>query len=624
MIANGQSVDEIKQQFPGADIVYQNYEQELRLSLKDDQPCGERKTSIDLLMLTDKNVNMLSRYTVYHSSYNELKDLNAYTMVPSGNRYKTEKVTNTKTTGSTDASIFYDDARETSFDFPALTQYAVAHVDYTQFNKDAHLLTGFYIPLIHPVVNASFTVVVPNEISIRYLIKNDSNNLFQFTEQKKKKETIYKWTLKNVRSLDYYSNSPDRRYFEPHIIIHITSFRNKDGDQPFLGSLTDLHKWNYSFIKDLNTSEDPNLKKTVDSLVKDETSEKTKVRKIYQWVQQHIKYVAFEDGLEGFRPRQAGEVNAKRYGDCKDMCSIITQMLRMAGIRAYYTWIGTRDIPYSYTEIPLPLVDNHMISTANIDGNWFFLDGTNPNAKFDMPPAFIQGKQALVCINESEYKILTVPVAEPERSVLIDSTFVSISDDGIKGYETVNYSGYFGQDLYTSLLYKSEKETKEFISRKMSKGSNKYIMGKYSINRINPEESIMNISADFELPGYSKKAGKEYYINLNLVKPLENQVINTEKRKVPIETEFNYSITEYHILKIPEGYSVSYLPKDFTYENSLLKVGISYKVENEKVISCHEIKSKKLMIDTSEFDEWNKPIKAIQPYYKESVVLEKK
>ena len=623
-VSFAQSPEEIKQLFPGIDIACQNYEQELRLFLKDEIPVAERKSSIDMIMLTDKNINMLSRYKVYHSGYSELKELEAYTKVPNGSKFKTVKVTDTKTTSSTDNSIFYDDMKETSFDFPALTQNAIAHVDYTQFNKDAHLLTAFYLPYYLPVVTATYTVIVPNDINIKYVVKNDPNGSFQFTEEKKKRETIYRWVIKNVKPADIYSNAPDMRYFQPHIIVYITSYENKDGKQHFLSSLEDLHNWNYSFLKELNTSPDPALKKIVDSLVEGQPDERSKAQKIYQWVQQHIKYVAFEDGLEGFRPRQAGEVCAKRYGDCKDMSSIITQMLRMAGIKAYYTWIGTRDLPYTYSETPLPIVDNHMISTTFINGNWMFLDGTDPNAKFDMPPAFIQGKEALVNISEHEYKLLTVPISQPEKSMIVDSTFISLVDNGIKGYESVNYNGYFGKEIYTSLLYRDETETKEYVNKKMSKGSNKFILGKYKISKTKPEENLANITADFELPGYSKKVGSEYFINLNLEKIFENRVIDVEKRKVPWEVDYNYSINQYHILDIPKGYTVSYLPKNFSFENDLVKIDMYYKVENEKVIAAQEVKNKKLLINPSDFEEWNKPMKAIQPFYKESVVLEKK
>ena len=65
-----------------------------------------------------------------------------------------------------------------------------------------------------------------------------------------------------------------------------------------------------------------------------------------------FKYVAFEDGMGGFVPREAGLVCSRRFGDCKDMASILTAMNRAAGIPAYFTWLGTRDLPYTFSGTP--------------------------------------------------------------------------------------------------------------------------------------------------------------------------------------------------------------------------------------------------------------------------------
>ncbi len=622
--AMAQTADEVRAKFPGEELAYLNYNQELKLFIKENQPVAESRNERELMILSDKNASLYNRQAVYHSSYSELTALDAYTKVPDGNQYKKVKIADQKTTSSPDNSVFYDDSKVTSFDFPSLTKNAIGHLEYTQFHKDAHLLMPFYFPGSIPVVNAMYSVVVPNDISVKFVVKNDPAGIFRFTEEKKRKETVYKWTVKNVKGLDDYGDAPSGRYYDPHVIVYVTSYEGKDGRQNFLNSLDDLYKWNNSFTKELNTAADENLKKIVDSLVKGQSNEKDKARQIYRWVQHNIKYVAFENGLEGFRPRQAADVCNKRYGDCKDMSSIITEMLRIAGIQAYYTWIGTRSLPYDYSELPLPIVDNHMISTANIDGQWYFLDGTNPHSTLELPPSSIQDKEALVAISDKEYKVIRVPVAEAEKNLIVDSTFISLTDAGIKGEEKVNYYGYFGEDVYTALMYKDEKETKVYVNSRMGKASNKFILGEYSINRVNPDENIANITAAFEVPGYSKKAGNEYYINLNLEKLFESQIIDTTKRKVPKESEFKYVIRQYHVLDIPRGYTVSYKPDNFSFSDSLVSVKITYEVKDGKIIAAQEMQNKKLMIYPSEFDEWNKAIKAVQAQYKETVVLEQK
>jgi hypothetical protein len=620
----GQTPAEVNKAFPGQEAAYLNFNQELKLMVKNGAVVAESNHQRELMILSEKNAAVFSRSKIYHSGYSELKDLDAYSKIPDGEKYKKIKIGEQKTTSSSRSNIFYDDARETSFDFPGMMQNAVQHLEYTQFHKDAHLLSPFYLPGSVPVMSAIYTVIVPNNITIKYLIKNDTKGIFQFSEEKRKKETIYKWTLTKYKGEDYFSNAPDNSYYEPHIIVYVSGFEEDNKSHNFLNNLDDLYQWNVSFTKDLNRTGDAALQKIVDSLVEGKKTETEKAKSIYKWVQQHIKYVAFEAGLEGFKPRQAAEVCSKRYGDCKDMSSIITQMLRMASVKAYYTWIGTRDIPYKYSELPLPIVDNHMISAANINNEWIFLDGTDPHAKYGVPPSSIQNKEALVAINDKEYKVITIPVTDAPKSGIIDSTFISFTPDGIKGTEKVDYFGYFGEDIYNTLLYRDENETRDFVKTKMGKGSNKFILGNYKINEVNPDENILNITADFDIPGLGKKVGNEYYINLNLEKLFENQVIDTAKRKIPIEHDYKYVLKQYHILQIPDGYTVTYQPKNFSFENDLVALKIQYEVKGGKIIACQELHNKNLLVQPDKFAEWNKAAKAAALQYKEQVVLEKK
>jgi len=622
--AVAQTPGEVKQLFPGQDLVFLKYDQHLKLYMKDGIPVAETRHENEVLVMSEKNASQYNRYKVYHSGYNELTDLNAYTLVPDGNRYRKLKVEDQKTTNSSSNSVFYDDVKETSFNFPGLVQNAIQHVEYSQFHKDVHLLSPYYLPESAPVISATFSVTVPNGISIRYVVRNDQNGLFRFTEEKKRKETVYTWTAANIGSKDGYGNAPNFRYFVPHVIIYVSSYENESGNQNLLNSLQDLYKWNIGFISELNKAPDHDLQKLVDSLVAGKNTQTDKSRSIYRWVQQHIKYVAFENGLEGFRPRQAAEVCRKRYGDCKDMSSIITQMLRIAGIPAYYTWIGTRDLPYDYSDLPLPIVDNHMISVAFIDGNWLFLDGTDSHARFGVPPAHIQDKEALVAISDKEYKLIRVPVTNADQNRIVDSTIIRVTNEGVKGTEQVSYYGYFGEDVYNTLLYRDEKETKDYVKTRMGKASNKFILGAYTIKRLNEAENIAHISAEFEIPGYGKKVGNEYYINLNLEKLFENRLIDTAARKVPMEEDYKFFIRQHHILEIPEGYSVSYLPANFSLDNDLVSLSINYEIKDRRVIATQVYQNKKLLIEPAEFSTWNKSAKAAALQYKEQIILEKK
>ena len=623
--AAAQDLDALIAKYPNDYAVILNYNKDTRIFIKDGQPQAETKVSVEILVLDDKANGSYNKYRVYHGSFNDLKDLEAYTKVPDGRGYKKIKVTEIKTESSRSRGVFYDDVKESAFDFPSLTKGALAYVTYTETDKDAHLLSPFYFVSYMPVINEKFTLRFPSDMQVKYTVKNDSSHLVNIAEDLKGREYSYTFTAANLQHLDRYGNSPSASYYEPHVIIQVASYKDDNGETiRFLGNLDDLYKWNYSFIKNLDNTNDAQLKHLSDSLTAGVTSDREKAKNIYQWVQHHVKYVAFEDGMEGFVPRRAALVCSRRFGDCKDMSSLLTALLQIAGIKAYFTWIGTRSIPYDYTDVALPITDNHMIATVQLGNEWVFLDGTDPNCIFGFPSGFIQGKQALVSISENEYKTLRVPEVDAEKNLVTDSTFISLSDNGIRGNSSVYYKGYFGVDLTNSLLYKDASDRKEYVKSKMGKASNKFILGDYSINAVKEEDKFMNIKASFEVPDYSKKITDELYINLNLEKFFSgSSIIDTAKRKVGMENEYRYVIRQYTILDIPSNYKVTYLPKNFSVKDNLLGFSIQYTQQNGKVIAMQEMHNNYLLMQPKDFVQWNSTVRQILNQYKEQVVLQK-
>lgn len=619
--SKAQLLPRMQQKYPNADAVHLQYSRDIRFFMQDGIPMAEALVQQDLLLLNERTAAFFTRSRVYHSGYNELQWMEAHTLLPDSK--KKLPVTEKKTSAATRDAIFYDDLKETSFDYPSLQAGATTQLKYSIKHNEIRLLNPFIYTSGVPVERLAFSASVPDDIEIGYIIRNDNSGRFTMTTERKKNITTYRWEMKDAEFEDHYSDAPDQYYYLPHIIIYVKSYLAGGQRQKVFGTVDDLYAWNAGFLKELNKEKDANLKAITDSVTKGISAPLQKAAAIYKWVQSNIRYVAFENGLEGFRPRQAAEVCSKRYGDCKDMSSIITQMLHIAGIEGYYAWIGTRDLPYKYTEVPLPIVDNHMISVAKIEGQWYFLDGTAPHALINLPPPHLQGKQTLVAIDENKYEILTVPTQDEAVNVLTDSTFIHLQEGGIKGKGSIRYNGYFAADVWDALLYRNERNRQDFVKSKLVRGSNKYLLGKFDISG-GAEHNHAAIDAEFEIPGYGKKVGDAYYINLNLGRLFDNQTIDTAKRKVPMAFEYKYKFEVHHVLQIPEGYQLTYKPKDFAIETPFYKMEIGYTQQGDKVIATQRLHNKVLMLSPTDFEKWNKPLAGLQAQYKEQIVLEKK
>jgi hypothetical protein len=328
--------------------------------------------------------------------------------------------------------------------------------------------------------------------------------------------------------------------------------------------------------------------------------------------------------LEGFVPRQAKDVCNKRYGDCKDMASLLTALLTLSGLDAHFTWIGTRHIPYRYTDVPLPVTDNHMICAVKVDGQWVFLDATDPNCIYGFPSSGIQGKQALISLSPDKYEVAEVPIMPPTKSVITDSTFLEIKGSNLLGRSSVDYTGYYGSDLYNSLQYNKGDDERVYAKRRLGKASNKFTLIDYKFNLTHPDLRSANISGNFEVPDYVKAVGGEIYINMNLEKLFVTTPIDTAKRKVTVENEFCGTVHQIHQLKIPEGYRTDYVPNNFSISNELFDFAVTYHQSANSVTCTQRILNKTLYVQPADFALWNKCAGQISPIYKEQVVLVKK
>ena len=124
------------------------------------------------------------------------------------------------------------------------------------------------------------------------------------------------------------------------------------------------------------------------------------------------------------------------------MANIIVSMASYANVKdVNLCWIGTREIPYSYSELATPAVDNHMIAAYKKGDEYIFLDATDRETRYGLPTSFIQGKEALIN-NGTEFKIVKVPVVEAKKNQVDDLVKVQIKEGKLIGNGRMVFNGF--------------------------------------------------------------------------------------------------------------------------------------------------------------------------------------
>src|SRR6218665_2572222 len=88
-----QSFEEIKKQYPNKIAVFSTINRSVNIEYKKGVPFAESEEVTEMMILDDKANGTFNKDKVYHSSFNELKKIEAYTLLPEGNSIKKLKVT---------------------------------------------------------------------------------------------------------------------------------------------------------------------------------------------------------------------------------------------------------------------------------------------------------------------------------------------------------------------------------------------------------------------------------------------------------------------------------------------------------------------------------------------------
>ena len=206
---------------------------------------------------------------------------------------------------------------------------------------------------------------------------------------------------------------------------------------------------------------------------------------------------------------------------------------------------------------------------------------------------------------------------------MTDVVTIKLEGNEIVGTGACTLSGYAKVFAGYSLDRAEEQDKKDFLTRLIGKGSNKFFLDKYTISNLDDRDKSTGIDYNFRVADYFQKLGDEIYINLNLKKDYYNDFIN-KTRVSPKELEYRYDDEEKIELTIPEGYDVEYLPPDATLDGPVLGYNMAYKASGNKIILTKKVYINTLMINPDQFEEWNKTVKQISEAYKESIILKKK
>ncbi|WP_300569923.1 transglutaminase-like domain-containing protein [Flavobacterium sp.] len=519
-----------------------------------------------------------------------------------------------------DKDLFYNDARvkHMSFDFPV--QGYTYKYEMEKKYDDVKYFTSLFFNDEFPVIKKTINISIPDWLNVELKEFNFEGNKITKTKKldPKTKSTIYSFTLENVPAYYKEESSPGRSYLYPHILIIAKSFKNNGKEVTLFNSTADLYKW-YKSLVDLMKDDPTVFKSKVDELTSKAKTDEEKIKNIFYWVQDNIRYIAFEDGIAGFKPDESNNVFQKRYGDCKGMANLIKQMLKSAGFDARLTWIGTKHIAYDYTT-PSLAVDNHMICTLFFKGKKYFLDGTEKFNSFGQYAERIQNKEVMI-EDGDKFIIEKVPTAAFDFNNEIRKTTLSIEGEKLTGKASRIYQGESkAQFLYIFNSFKTDKK-EETLDNYLSKSDKNISVNNVKTSDIKNRDQQLTIDYDVAIQNKVTTFDNDMYIDLEFMNEYKN--FELKDRKTDYEFDYKTNYESIVTLAIPQGYKVTKMPQDLIVKENNFDISITFQNTGSSIVYKKVFIFKNAVIKASEMEKWNAFIKNLVNNYNQQITLSK-
>ena len=521
----------------------------------------------------------------------------------------------------TDEGVFFDDSRVQFYPLRFSQKGNMARITVKKIYQDGKYLTRLFFHSAYPIKEQVFEFKVPDWMTVDFKKMNFEGNKVEVQENKKGGYTHYVFIMRDIPAYKPEYGRIGRAYTDPHIIVQIKTFQSKGEELKGFDKIDDVYKWNNRLYGMAGNDKDkltPQLAKITQGKITD----LDKIKAIYYWVQDNIRYIAYEDGYSGYIPSSAQDVMSKKYGDCKGMANLLTELLKMAGYDAHFTWIGTRALPYLQS-MPALCVNNHAICTLNYGGKTYYLDGTESYVPFGENAFRIQGKEVMIAMGD-KFEVKKVPESIANDNKITTLADFVLTNEKLSGKVKVVLTGNPRTEFHQSYQNLPISSQKEYLNDFLEFGNDNMVATNLKTSDLKIRELPVEINGNVDLSNSVNNINGDQYIGVDFFPKSLDRYIPDEKRIQGYDLDVLVKYEDKISLSLPADKKFFDKPDNLELKFDGYEFKGNYTIEGNKIILTKELSIKNSIIKKSEFPAWIKFIESIKEFNKYLISITKK
>lgn len=451
-----------------------------------------------------------------------------------------------------------------------IRQHAFYHNLYphtVEYEIEVRYNHSFYLPQWFPqedesmaVEQSKLTVITPKDYALRYKALNYKSEPVQGNDGS---DRTYTWEVKNLYAVPDEPYSPHWSSRTTSVLLAPASFEMTQ----YKGSMNtweEFGKFSYTLNQGRDVLPD-NIKQTVHQLT-DGLGREQKIAKLYEYLQQHTRYISIQLGIGGWQTFDAAYVASKGYGDCKALSNYMCALLKEADIKAscVLVYAGEDQNDVTLADFPSQRFNHVIVCVPNTkDTTW--LECTSSTVPMGYMGEFT-GNRSVLVVDENGGKLVRTPVYSMEQNVQTRHVVAKVEESGEMTVRVNSrYSALQTDDLHSLLNSLTKEKLMEGLKQVGFFPS--YEVKSYDWKETKSVLPYIDEQIEITARNYATITGKRMFIEPNLMNKTSRRLSVDSVRRADIYLSHSYRDVDTVTITIPEGYTPEAIPQPMALQS---------------------------------------------------------
>jgi transglutaminase-like putative cysteine protease len=245
---------------------------------------------------------------------------------------------------------------------------------------------------------------------------------------------LYEWRLNNISALKLQDDVPE--WYDPYPVVMISEFE----------TWKEVSDWALPLFQ-MGKPKSKGLANKIEEIRSLSKSPEERTLLSLRFVQDEVRYLGIEMGINTHKPNIPDKIFDQRYGDCKDKTFLLCYMLQALGIEASPVLVNTTNQKSIRDWIPSPLAFNHATARVRLKEKYYWLDPTISFQRGGIDDISFPDYKCGLVLTDTTKGLTKIPLQDSGQVVAKELFTVKDIYGPAKLDVSTSYTGSFADDI---------------------------------------------------------------------------------------------------------------------------------------------------------------------------------